>query len=55
MGTMPAQIVVGHSHQNHRSIIPKHSLFLFENSRPAWILTRLDLGPARKEDIKKIS
>ena len=53
MGTMTAQILVGHSHQNHGGIIPKHSLFLSENSRPAWVLTKLDLGPERKDEIKQ--
>ncbi len=38
MATFTAQILVGSPHPNHGGINPTHSLFLSENSRPAWIL-----------------
>lgn len=39
MGTLTAQILAGTSHPNHGGIVPSHYIFLYENSRPAWILT----------------
>lgn len=41
MATFTAQILVGQSHQNHGGIVPSHTVFLSENSRPAWILMPL--------------
>jgi hypothetical protein len=38
MATFTAQILVGSPHPNHGGIDPTYSLFLSENSRPAWIL-----------------
>ena len=42
MGSYTAQILVGVPHPNHGGIIPSHSLSLSENSRPAWVLVRLN-------------
>lgn len=39
MGTLTAQILVGTSRPNHGGIAPSHYVFLYENSKPAWILT----------------
>lgn len=38
MATLTAQILAGSPHPNHGGIDPTHSLFLSENSHPAWIL-----------------
>jgi hypothetical protein len=44
MGTFTAQILVGKKHSYDSGIINiSHSLFLSENSSPAWILSPLDL------------
>lgn len=43
MGTFTAEILVGNPHPNHDGIIPSHYLFLSENSRPAWIMTRQNI------------
>lgn len=43
MATMTAQILIGSPHHDHDGIIPTHSLFLQENSAPAWILVALPL------------
>lgn len=44
MATLTAQILVGTPHPNHGGIYPTHSLFLSENSRPAWILVEAYSG-----------
>ncbi len=38
MGSITAQIIVGSSHPYHGGIDPTYYVFLFENSRPLWIL-----------------
>jgi hypothetical protein len=39
MGTMTAHILTGDEHPFHGGINASHSLALYENSRPAWVLT----------------
>jgi hypothetical protein len=50
MATVTAQILVGHPDTFHAGIWPTHGLYLFENSRPYWVLAPLGLqleeGPA---------
>ncbi|MBI3039281.1 hypothetical protein HYY75_09590 [bacterium] len=43
MGTLTAQILVGTPHPNHGGINPTHCMFLSENSRPAWVITPLNV------------
>jgi hypothetical protein len=43
MSTYTAQILVGSPHPNHDGLEPTHSLYLSENSRPAWILVKGNL------------
>ncbi|TAJ44059.1 hypothetical protein [Methanofollis fontis] len=45
MGTITAQILVGSPHPYHDGLMPTHQVFLSENSRPAWVLTRPGLAP----------
>lgn len=45
MGTITAQILVGSPHLYHEGLMPTHQVFLSENSRPAWVLTRPGLVP----------
>lgn len=55
MGSFTAQILVGSSHPNHDGIIPTHSLFLSENSRPAWILVSENVFEESREDDDRIT
>ena len=52
MSTVTAQILVGHPDIYHGGIWPTHGLYLFENSRPSWVLVPLGLqlpaGPAER-------
>jgi len=41
MATLTAQILIGSSHPYDGGINPTHSLFLSENSKPAWVLKDL--------------
>ena len=43
MATFTAQILLGHAHQNDGGMIPTHSLYLSEGSRPAWLIKEVDL------------
>jgi hypothetical protein len=45
MATFTAQILIGQEHPCHGGITPTHTLFLFENSRPAWILSPAAIFP----------
>jgi hypothetical protein len=52
MSSVTAQILVGHPDTFHAGIWPTHGLYLFENSRPSWVLAPLALqlpdDPARR-------
>ena len=41
MGSVTAQIIVGTTHPYHGGIVGKSALYLWENDRPAWVLTPL--------------
>ncbi len=43
MSTVTAHVLVGHPDTFHAGIWPTHGLFLFENSRPSWVLAPLAL------------
>ncbi len=47
MGTLTAQALIGGSHMYHGGIGPTHYIFLSENSRPAWIMTRENISEVR--------
>ncbi|WP_062110040.1 hypothetical protein [Bacillus niameyensis] len=50
MATFTAQILIGQKHSYDSGIINiSHSLFLSENSRPAWILTPMELFKEQKQ------
>lgn len=48
MSSVTAHILIGYAHQNQGGIIPTHSLFLSENSRPAWVLDKLGFSGDKK-------
>lgn len=50
MASITAAILIGSSPTSNDGIVPTHSLFLSENSRPALILSRLDKDDKRVED-----
>jgi len=53
MSVVTAQILIGHTDTFHAGIWPTHGLYLFENSRPSWVLSPLmlqvDSGPAPRQ------
>jgi len=53
MGSLTAQIWVGHPDQFHPGINPTHYLFLSENDRPAWMLVSDDLYNIIDKSTKK--
>ena len=53
MGTLTAQILAGEGHPNDGGINPSYSLFLSENSRPAWILVPQDIREKSRQPIAK--
>lgn len=54
MGTFTAQILVGQSHTYDSGIINiSHTLYLSENSRPAWVLSPTDLFKHDKQPGQK--
>jgi hypothetical protein len=44
MATMTAQILIGSPHPYHGGIIPSHKIYLSENSRPALIMAKENIG-----------
>jgi hypothetical protein len=50
MGSFTAQILVGSPHPNHDGIIPTHSIFLSENSQPAWVLVETNVLAGGREE-----
>jgi hypothetical protein len=48
MATLTAHVLIGGAHPNHDGILPTHALFLSENSRPALVLTPLDVWGDRQ-------
>jgi hypothetical protein len=56
MSTFTAQILVGQKHAYDSGIINiSHSLFLSENSRPAWILSPTDIFKHQEEPQSRIT
>jgi hypothetical protein len=56
MATFTSQILVGQKHTYDSGIINiTHTLYLSENSRPAWILTPIDELNANKQNQQKIT
>jgi len=55
MATLTAQILVGKSHPYDGGIIPSHRLYLFENSRPAWMLLPENIWKLSKPKLGKIT
>jgi hypothetical protein len=41
MSVVTAQILIGHPDSFHADTWPTHGLYLFENSRPSWVLAPL--------------
>ncbi len=50
MGSMTAHIAIGWEDTYHAGLAPSHTMWLHENSRPAWILKPFDPSPTGKED-----
>ncbi len=46
---MTAHIAIGWEDTYHAGLAPSHTMWLYENSRPAWILKPLDPPPSGKE------
>ncbi|MCA1031177.1 hypothetical protein LCL95_09095 [Bacillus timonensis] len=56
MATFTAQILVGSKHPYDSGIATiSHTLYLSENSRPAWILTGTDIHGSQKQPDKKMT
>ena len=54
MATITAHILVGSAHPNHGGILRTHSLFLSENSRPAWTLAELGAAVGRRGSTRAV-
>lgn len=50
MASITASMLIGNSHTDNDGIVPTHSLFLSENSRPALILFQLNLDNIEDKD-----
>jgi hypothetical protein len=56
MATFTSQIVIGRKHSYDSGILHiTHTLYLSENSRPAWILTPTDEFKAKQQNHQKIT
>ncbi|MCY0878100.1 MAG: hypothetical protein OWU84_04050 [Firmicutes bacterium] len=56
MASITAHMLVGKVDDYHGGIIPTYELYLWENSRPAWILVKADTtaAPTRHQPWKKV-
>ena len=54
MATLTSQIMVGRPHPNHDGINPTHYLFLYENSRPVWVLVSQNIFLKEQHNHTKI-